>query len=146
MRNHIFHTIEFHSAPIFPLRRVIQFFLCDIPIFLTSYIFHLTQYHISFKVIKENINETTQETNHWGTAVVASLYLSSSLFFTPIVTSPLPLTLIPHPGSRGAGFYLWAVTPGHWQAPLGGPHHPAGRLGSAQSTVTHPWHCWKKHG
>lgn len=82
MHDHIFHTIEFHSIPIFPVLKVIQFFLHDTPIFLTSYIFYLNQYHISFKVIRENINENTQETNHWGTAVTASFYLSSFLFFT----------------------------------------------------------------
>lgn len=64
MHDRIFHIIEFHSIPIFPVLRVIQFFLRDILIFLTSYIFRLTQYHISFKVIIENINATTQETDH----------------------------------------------------------------------------------
>lgn len=88
MHDHVFCIIEFHSIPIFPLLRVIQFFLCDTPIFLTSYIFHLTQYHISFKVITENINKTTQETNHWVSAVAASHYLSSFLFFIPINPSP----------------------------------------------------------
>lgn len=108
MHDHVFHTIEFHSITNFPVLRVIQFFLCDIPIFLPSYIFHLTRYHISFKVITENINETTQETNHRGTAVAASRYLSSFLLFTPIVTPPL----VPSPlyNSQTNPFFLLFLT------------------------------------
>lgn len=93
MHDHVFHTIEFHSVPIFPVLRVIQFFLHDIPIFLTSYIFHLIQYHISFKVIKENINKPLErpftEELWWqppSTEFLPVLYSYCHLFFSP---SPL---------------------------------------------------------